>query len=452
MSKTFCILPWIHVQNKPDGTMKPCCRFDVKHDEYKTAAGYKFDKFNIKTTSFTEAINSEEWNEIRNSILAGERVPGCRKCYQEEDFQYTLLPALQVRNSKQKIKSMRVKENWLWNEGNQEELLDNSGIKLRYLELSFGNYCNLKCRTCNGHLSTTWYDDENILSDHYEDRKFHEDVVNVDNHWKLEDFMYAEEIKFTGGEPMLHPDFIKTIDMIISTGRQHLITLDIFTNASWIPRDKVLDRLKQFKKVRINLSVDGIGTVNEYIRYPSEWAIVEESVKEWLLTEKNNPDVFLIYWAPIISVLNVWHFHKMIDWWLNLQSTYKGQKWWQNKSIRHSHIINIVHDPKYLKPSLYPKKLLLIEKLINHREGIIQEMKNQEPNTEIQWAGELHIVNMYNKVIGALHEETDMEQLKLLVEYTADLDKIRGQDVRTQLIHLWKRIDGMIEYKGRISE
>ena len=54
MSKTFCILPWMHIQTKPDGQMKPCCRFDIKHPQYKTENGYKFDKFNVDKFSFTE--------------------------------------------------------------------------------------------------------------------------------------------------------------------------------------------------------------------------------------------------------------------------------------------------------------------------------------------------------------------------------------------------------------
>ena len=62
----------------------------------------------------------------------------------------------------------------------------------------------------------------------------------IEKDWDIKDFEYVEEIKFTGGEPMLHPNFIKTIDTILATGKQKNITLDIFTNASWVPKDKVI--------------------------------------------------------------------------------------------------------------------------------------------------------------------------------------------------------------------
>lgn len=457
MSKSFCVLPWMHIQTKPDGQMKPCCRFDIKHPEYKTQEGYTFDKFNVDNMSFSDAINSDEWIKIRDTIQSGERVPGCRKCYQEDDFTFSY----QTDNSKRKIKSMRIKENWLWNQDNQTELVDNN-IKLKYIELAFGNYCNLKCRTCNSSLSTTWYDDDTVLAAYYKDRKIYKEVVNVENEWNVQDFMDVEEIKFTGGEPMLHPNFIKTLDMIISTGRSSLITLDIFTNASWVPRDKVLDRLKQFKKVTINLSIDGLAYVNDYIRYPSEWNTVAESVKEWLTTENAYSDIFFIKWAPVISVFNVWLFHRMIEWWFSLQLEIKGKDWWDcilikedDDSAFSTMIINIVRDPVHLSPSLYPNKKLLVHKLLTHRDEFMLAMnKREDVDQEKKWSAELCLYRIYNKVVSSLNdsEPVDMEQLKNFVEYTADLDKIRGQDIRVSLPDLWKRFENMIEYKGRMND
>ena len=453
MSKTFCILPWIHAQTKPDGQIKPCCRFDHKHKDYllldKT---YKFDKFNIKDVTFNGALNSSEWQEIRDDMLNGEQVAGCRKCYQEEHGRGVPQP----KNIKRNHKSMRVKENWMWNDDNQTTIIDDV-VKIRYLELAFGNYCNLKCRTCNGGLSTSWYDDENKLAQYYSDRKAHNDIINVNCKWDPRDFDHVEEIKFTGGEPMLHPDFIKTIDMIISTGRQHLITLDIFTNASWIPRDKILSRLMQFKQVTINLSVDGIGRVNDYIRFPSEWSTVDTSVREWLIAETKDPERLYVKWAPVISVMNVWLFHRMLEWWFGLQKEISNKEWWNVLFRYHGSafitmIINVAHDPSYLRPSLFPKKYLLNEKLNAHLDSLIQKMNQNETDPDIKWNAEIALFGLYSKVLSALNEELDTEQLKIFVEYSADLDKIRGQDLRTNLYDLWKRIDGKIEYKGRIND
>jgi len=458
MSKTFCILPWIHTQTKPNGQIKPCCRFDIKHPDYKTETGYKFDGYNINNMSYYDAVNSTVWNEIKLAMLEGQTVPGCRKCYQEDDFQFNY-----TEDSRKSLRSMRVKENTLWNNDNQVGVdTINTPARLRYIELALGNYCNLKCRTCNGNLSTTWYDDEHILSAHYPDRKFYNLVLNVDNDWYESDFNDVEEIKFTGGEPMLHPNFTKTLDMLIATGRANLIKLDIFTNASWIPREKVLSRLRQFKFVTINLSVDGIAHVNDYIRYPSEWATVHESVKEWLMTEKKY-SMFSIRWAPVISIFNVWVFHKMIEWWFNLQHEVKQKPWWQiilNKddtgTLYTTMIVNIVYDPDYLNPSLYPNKKLLVSKLLADRDRWIQTMTMDTDNDpHMKNLAETTLMGIYYKVLSSVNskeESIDIDKVKQFIEFTADLDRIRGQDLRVNLHNLWKRFEGMVEYRGKIND
>jgi hypothetical protein len=458
---TFCILPWIHAQTKPNGQIKPCCRFDHKNPAYKLEDGsFKFDKFNINNgTSFSNALDSLEWEEMRQLMSNEQQVPGCRKCYQEEDFHYNNV----YKNPKKRIRSMRSKENWLWNRDNQLEVdVEGKSVKgkIRYLELALGTYCNLKCRTCTADLSSTWVDDEIALSKFYKDRQVYKSVITIEEKWEVRDFEHVEEIKFTGGEPMLHPNFIKIIDIIILTGRAHLITLDIFTNASWVPRAKVLDRLKQFSKVVINLSVDGVGKVNDYVRAPSDWATVEESVKEWLVAEGAFPSTFVIKWVPCVSIYNVWQFREMIDWWFNLQFEIKNKKWWESITLMQSNelievpqvtmIVNIVHEPKYLSVSHYPDKNELIPLLIEHKRNFIAKIKQEVGDEKTQWAVELQLEGIYNKVVGALYAPADPIMLKTFIEYTADLDKLRGQDLRTDIPFLWDKIKDHVEYKGRM--
>ena len=458
---TFCILPWIHAQTKPNGQIKPCCRFDHKNAAYKLEDGsFKFDKFNInKGTSFSDALESPEWEEMRQAMSNEQRVPGCRKCYQEEDFHYNNV----YKNPKKRIRSMRSKENWLWNRDNQLEV-DAEGKsqkgKIRYLELALGTYCNLKCRTCTADLSSTWVDDEAAMSKFYKDRQVYKPIITIEENWEVRDFEHVEEIKFTGGEPMLHPNFIKIIDIILSTGRAHLITLDIFTNASWVPRAKVLDRLKQFGKVVINLSVDGVGKVNDYVRAPSDWSTVEESVKEWLVAEGTFPSTFVIKWVPCVSIYNVWQFREMIDWWFNLQFEVKNKKWWESITLMQSNelievpqvtmIVNIVHEPKYLSISHYPGKDELIPLLIEHKRSFIAKIKQEVDDEKEQWAVELQLEGIYNKVVGALYADADPAMLQTFIEYTVDLDKLRSQDLRTDIPFLWDKIKDHVEYKGRM--
>ena len=217
----------------------------------------------------------EEWKQIRSDMLYGNKLL-ILKCYKENNY------VTGFKNITDGNFSMRPRK-FLWNKNVLSTNIENNSVgKLKFLEFGLGNYCNLKCRTCANDLSTTWTDDEKILSKFYEDRVVNNSVLNIDKFWKQQDFKNVELIKFTGGEPMIHPNFCNLIDDIIAAGNSKNITLQIYTNASWIPNEKILNKLNIFKKIEIYLSIDGTKKVNDYIRFPSKWSIVSKSAIKWL--------------------------------------------------------------------------------------------------------------------------------------------------------------------------
>ena len=280
----------MHVATTPKGMIKPCCRFDLSAD-------FLNDKqVKHKEQSLVDSRNTEYFTEIRRRMLAGEKVPGCWKCYKEEE---------------KNVKSMR----WSSNDMYFNEIPSVVPEKLKYIELGIGRYCNLACRTCNAHLSTTWSNDENILAEHgYTDRKVSNNAVESFAYSK-EDFKDVEVIKFVGGEPMLNPQFLEILDLIETPNN---IVLEIYTNCSWIPKEKILKKLRKFKEIKLFLSIDGLGKVNDYIRYPSEWNMVEASAKQWV------KEKFNVQWAPTFNVYNIWQVSDMFDWWINILKGAKG--------------------------------------------------------------------------------------------------------------------------------
>jgi len=448
-SKTFCILPFMHIQVKPNGQIKPCCRFDFTHNEYINKDRYlkgesfyhTFNRYNISNGStLTEAMTSDLWEDVRNKMLVGDKVSGCRKCYTEES-----------RHSK----SMRINENYLRNGNIQDRLSDKvEPLKIKYLEMTFGNYCNLKCRTCAADLSSTWYDEEILLAKHYPGRYPAPKILNIPFNWQADDFKFVEEIKFTGGEPMIHPDFLKFMNMLIDNGYAKNISLDVFTNCSWKPGEKFLSRLEKFKQVHISLSIDGIGKTNDYIRTPSKWEIVDQTVDGWLYQEAKNLEKFQISWNPTINIYNILEIDKMLDWWSDKQNTYFVNRSWPNlneKYYREEYnassfrlIFNILQDPKYLAISNLP---LSAKTIVNDKiKGLLDkhdcyDMTNPRKET------------FYKKLMaikGALSSEGDSNMLNLFASYTQDLDKIRNQSIKESIPILYDILNGQVEYIGKL--
>jgi organic radical activating enzyme len=381
---TFCILPFIHMQVKPSGQMKPCCRFEFHNAEYKGPTGeYVFNPHNLnEQATLSSSQRSDTWEDIRQQLLKNQPVAGCSKCYHEEETSGF---------------SMRTSENQLRNDNNQSAPnYDVSKPVIKYLEMTFGNYCNLKCRTCNGDLSSTWWEDENALVDSgkYPDRFFYirnsTKNVNIPFKWMPEDFANVEEIKFTGGEPMIHPDFIKLMDMLIEIDVAKNIKLDVFTNCSWTPGEKYISRIKQFKKVVLSLSVDGVGAVNDYIRSPSKWETVDRAVSEWLELENTDREKFHVVWNPTINIYNVPSIKDMINWWLDKNAAI-DENWMAltvltNSKLNDNEVVpsgkvkfNVLQDPAYMSVRmLKPIDWSIREKIIVEMMTVIRDLEEAD--------------------------------------------------------------------------
>jgi hypothetical protein len=77
---TYCVLPWVNITVDPDGSIKPCC---VSQDFIKKPTG---EKFNLGFDKIEDIVNSKDLVEIRQKMLAGEKVAGCSQCYQHEEY------------------------------------------------------------------------------------------------------------------------------------------------------------------------------------------------------------------------------------------------------------------------------------------------------------------------------------------------------------------------------
>lgn len=381
-----------------------------------------FDPIRVETHKPYDALNSAPMERIRQAMLAGDAVPGCDKCYREEH-------ATGV--------SMRTSSNLIWD---AQRYLDGH-VELRYLEVAFGNYCNLSCRTCGSGLSTSWHDDDVKLKPHYPEREYAKPVLDVEFNWQSSDFDLVEEIKFTGGEPMLHPNFIKFLDIIIAGGNETHITLDIFTNTSWTPREKVISRLNKFKRVKIWLSIDGVGKTQDYVRNGSTWDKVKQSADTWCKLESNHPEIYSIILTPTLNMYNVLTFTDVIDWWILLRNKYNLP--FEKLQGPGDIVVSIVHYPTSLNIKNLPNKKDHISRLKKY----INSYDSSKPEFRL-------VDKISNRIIMLLDESIDDNiDLTEFVQFTKDLDKLRNQNFKTTNPELYELVKDVYEQtNGKLND
>ena len=319
-SPSFCVLPWIHLATRPNGDMRICCVANASGantGNYQVGLVKKEDgtPANFGRDLPTEAFNNDYMKSVRKTMLAGEVPESCLKCYEEEE---------------QGIASKRIWETgtWLYEGLDIQELIDETQedgevpFKLRYLDLRLGNSCNLKCIMCSPHDSSQWVGDYKkvfpiIQSPVVKDqmlwnKEFHNNFWHENPaFWEqvYDQIPNITQLYFAGGEPLMIREHRWFLEEIIRRGEAGRISLRYNTNGILVT-DEIIEIWKHFKKVKVGVSLDGMGDRVHYIRYPTDWKTVEENLHKL----DNTPDNIYCNVALCAQLLNIKHVPDFIKW------------------------------------------------------------------------------------------------------------------------------------------
>ena len=159
---------------------------------------------------------------------------------------------------------------------------------VRYLDLRLGNACNLTCRMCWPPASRLWTNYFQQVQPEVNKAWVSDFVVMGQHNWVKEEPVepliansldHIEAMHFAGGEPLITPEMVQVLEMCITSGRAGEIELSYNTNMTVFP-EKVTSLWKHFKSTALFCSVDGYGSVTEYIRRPSKWADIDRNIKK----------------------------------------------------------------------------------------------------------------------------------------------------------------------------
>ena len=174
-----------------------------------------------------------------------------------------------------------------------------SKIKTDYLILGgvLDNICNSACQSCNAGLSTKIGSLET---------KDYIKINNVSLFNKLP-MEQVVELDLNGGEPTASPAYKKLLtDLPVNVK-----IIRVNTNGSRLLPNikKILD--KNIKLI-VTLSLDGVGNVHDYVRWPITWKNYTSIVAQYVELKEQYSNLTLEAWTTVHS-LNVENFDAIVD-------------------------------------------------------------------------------------------------------------------------------------------
>ena len=325
----YCVLPWMHLTSLPDGRSTPCCTW--KGMPVSQSGQQFFDSAWL--AQLRQQMRDHQPPSACKDCLTGENLGTWSQRQDGWEVWYRLLGQAEFEDSPQ----------------------------LRYIEINFSNICNFKCRMCGNDRSSKWSADSQAMGFPVHGK--------VENHMEIPDSMlvHLRYIKLLGGEPLLHED--QLTDILVRAqilGVLSDITLNITTNGSIRPNDQLLSLLSSCHKVIWTISVDAVGTLNDYIRSGSSWAVISQNLK-WYDHLVGQQQGWVLGLGTVCMIYNANRMHELADWVdANLLSVGDSHFWYP------------VNFPEYLAVNRLPGHYL--QKLSDHYQTLADSSSSMRRN------------------------------------------------------------------------
>ena len=259
-------------------------------------------------------------NIVRSSMLVGNRPSACHKCWRLEDAG---IPSdRQIKNATLDFYFDRDLKTLF----EQAKFGDYSPVSYK---IDTSNVCNATCITCGSLFSSAWahLERKNGKTTH-KSWQILPATVNMQINYAT-----AQSISFRGGEPLLSNTNFYILERLIENNNRNCF-ISFVTNGSIKLTGQQKKILAEFPNINFSFSIDGIGPVFEYLRYPGKWNQIERNIA---YCRQNNIMVSVHY---TVSNLNVFYHNQTV-------------KWFKDNDI--PYLFNPVYQPSYFRIPVLPK-------------------------------------------------------------------------------------------------
>lgn len=300
----FCVLPWFGREISWDNHETHCCLLPLSYDIKK----------------------------IRQDMLEGRRPVECQKCWKNED--HNIVSDRQLKNAAL---------DFYWDRDLQFIYEDaKSGFeKILMLKVVSSYTCNATCISCGPHQSSSWAELVHRTTPSIPIKPLR--VIDLEALKKRIDFKNLKMLSIIGGEPFYEKKNLDLLEYILELGNDSIF-ISAVTNGSVRLTERQKQVLSRFRNLNINISIDGVGPVFEYLRFPLEWDVLLENLAFFRSITDNISSTYTI------SNLNILYHTQTV-------------KWFNENKVRFFN--NPIYSPEWLQPRALPVdiKKMLKEKL-----------------------------------------------------------------------------------------
>jgi organic radical activating enzyme len=301
--------------------------------------------------------NTDQKKDDRRKMLAGERPQGCEYCWKIEDMGRDAISDRVYKSKIYPIKALDEAYTTPWQDD----------VNLRTLEIAFDRTCQFACSYCNPAFSSTWVNDikrngpyERLVSDgrnhftHSHDSsqlyRFGETNPYVEaffKWWESDLHQTLQELRITGGEPLMSGDTWKLIEWFKENkGRSHT-RLAINSNLG-MDRLKLLEFIEKVKDIphlEIYTSMESVNQQAEYIRDGLDYDLWMHNVQELL----EHDHIKAVHCMCTINALCLEQLPDLLYQLLKLKQVYGRE--------RVNFTLNILRFPSFQSPLILPDNL-----------------------------------------------------------------------------------------------
>jgi hypothetical protein len=291
---------------------------------------------------------------------------------------------------------------------------------------------------CGPTDSSMWYDEQvKLWGDTYKDshgtvklipnaKGKHIPEVNVydwhesESYWEqMENHIpHIKKLYIVGGEPFMIDQHYAFLQKCVDQGYAKDMVVEYNSNITNIPQ-RAWDIWKHFRRIGIGASIDAIGDLNYYIRYPSRFKKIWENLNKLSSADGN----FKIWYATTISVYNVFVLPEMLEY--IVRNTLPRVNDDDMKPIMSPHPL---HGPHFLNIRMLPKKVK--DKIANKFEDSKENLDNIIDEFILDESRNIASKDQMRKILDTYKEFMYAKDMSASIpkfwEHTRKLDAIRG--------------------------